>query len=276
MNADHRARLIASACHREEDLDVTRVSLLVASQEYPGLDVPSYEARLETMGRVFARRAGTLPAEEAVLVLSEYLFEEEGFRGNGEDYYDPRNGFLNEVMDRRMGIPITLSTIYLDVARRAGLRAFGVSFPGHFLVRVEGDGGPLLLDPFHGGIRLTMLDCKDRLDRVFGGGMSLAPEMLEPCSKRAMVVRLLRNLENIYVKTGDHARALRTVEVILLVDPVSSSARRDRGLILAAMGCYGLAADALQSYLDDGAAAAEASMIVERIEELRSKAARIN
>ncbi len=274
VNASHLERLIASVSCPEDSLDFTRASLLVACQEYPQLDVDGYHARLAELGARFAARSCGAAPEDSVLLLSEFLFAEEGFRGNGDDFYDPRNSFLNEVLDRRMGIPISLSAIYLEVAQRAGLRACGVSFPGHFLVRVEGEYAPMIVDPFHGGIRLTTQDCQDRLDHVFGGRIVLKDEMLEPCSKRAMLVRLMRNLKGIYVKTGDHERALRTVELTLLVEPQSRPDRRDRGLILAAMDCYGLAADALEQYLELAPYASEAATLAEKVQELRLKAAR--
>lgn len=276
VKAPHRERLIAGVCCPEELLDVTKASLLVASEEYPALDVEGYESRLARMGSEFAARARNASPEDGVLLLSEYLFAEQGFRGNGDDYYDPRNSFLNEVLDRRMGIPISLSAVYLDIARRAGMEAAGVSFPGHFLVRVEGEYAPIIVDPYNGGIRLTKEDCQDRLDRIFSGKVALKQDMLARCGKRAMLVRLLRNLKGIYVKTGDHDRALRTVELILLIEPASRPDKRDKGLILAAMDCYASAADALEAYITVAPGASEAPTLASKVKELRQKAARIN
>lgn len=276
VRTTQREKVVSGVCCPEERLDIVRAALLVASEEYPGLDIEGYEARVARLGDGFASRSAGATAEDAVMLLGEYLFGEHGFRGNSEDYYDPRNTFLNDVLDRRVGIPISLAAIYIDVARRAGFEASGVSFPAHFLVRIDGDDGPFFVDPFNSGIRLGRRDCQDRLDKAFSGRVKLTKDMLAPCTKRAMLVRMLRNLRNIYLKKDDHERALRTVDMILLADPKSRSDKRDRGLILGAMGCYALAADTLEEYLALAPGVPEAPTVGEKIVELRRAAARIN
>ncbi|HKC12629.1 MAG TPA: transglutaminase-like domain-containing protein, partial [Vicinamibacteria bacterium] len=129
-------------------VDLAEASLLIACEEYPGLDVPAYLARLDAMGSALRERLADEPRpERAVMALNRYLFQEEGFHGNAEEYYDPRNSYLNEVLDRRTGIPISLSTVYMEVARRAGLRVEGVGMPGHFIVRVVAGPRAILIDP---------------------------------------------------------------------------------------------------------------------------------
>lgn len=259
----------------DASVDLAEASLLIASEEYPDLDVPRYLEKLDRMGgdvrgRLRDRRG------EAIETLNGYLFEEEGFRGNMEDYYDPRNSFLNDVLDRRTGIPITLSTIYIEVARRAGLGVLGVGLPGHFLVRAEAAGRFVLIDPFHGGALLSEADCQKRLHRVFGGRVRLEPGMLAPCTRKGILARMLRNLKAIYVKADDYPRALRTIDLLLRLDPGSGEDLRDRGLLHAAFDCYVLAAADLEAYVALAPTAPEASALKGKITEMRSKAARLN
>jgi regulator of sirC expression with transglutaminase-like and TPR domain len=265
-------RLVAGP---DASVDLAFASLLIASEEYPGLDVPHYLETLDRMGREVQERLGRGP-RAAVEALSTYLFEEAGFRGNTEEYYDPRNSFLNEVIDRRTGIPITLSMIYMEVAHRAGLDVFGVGLPGHFLVRAKGPGGALLVDPFHGGAVMSEADCQKRLDRVFDGRLRLEPGMLAPCARKGILARMLRNLKVIYVKADDYPRALRTLDLLLCLDPKSGEDLRDRGLLHAAFDCYGLAAADLEAYVALAPAAPEAIALQVKILQMRSLAARLN
>ena len=269
---DRFSRLVSGS---DEAVDLALASLLVAAQEYPGLEVERYLDRLDAMGREARARIGRGPGT-AVEALNAYLFEQQGFHGNLDDYYDPRNSFLNDVIDRRTGIPITLSVVYMEVARRAGLEAFGVGLPGHFLVGTEDRGRTVLVDPFHGGAILSAEDCQKRLDRVFDGRLRLEPGMLAPCARKAILARLLRNLKAIYVKADDYRRGLRTMDLLLALDPGSAEDRRDRGLLHAAFDCYSLAAADLEAYLALEPAAPEASALLVKINEMRSLAARLN
>jgi class I fructose-bisphosphate aldolase len=153
------------------------------------------------------------------MALNHYLFQELGFRGNSEQYYDARNSYLNEVIDRRTGIPITLSLVYIEVGRRAGLEVEGVGLPGHFVVRVQTPARGLLVDPFHGGTLLSEKDCQQRLDRIFGGKVKLEPKMLRPCGRKDMVERVLRNLKAIHLRDEDKLRALRVVDLLVALQP---------------------------------------------------------
>jgi regulator of sirC expression with transglutaminase-like and TPR domain len=269
---DRFSRLVSGP---DASVDLAEASLVIASGEYPGLDVPHYLATLDRLGCQARERLGRSPRDQ-VAGLNRYLFEEEGFRGAVEDYYDPRNSYLSDVIDRRMGIPITLSIIYMEVARRAGLEVFGVGLPGHFLVRAEGPGGTVLVDPFHGGAILSESDCQKRLDRVFEGRLRLEAGMLAPCARKGILARVLRNLKAIYVKADDYHRGLRTIDLLLALDPGSAEDRRDRGLLHAAFDCYSLAAGDLEAYLALAPAAPEAPALLLKINEMRSLAARLN
>jgi regulator of sirC expression with transglutaminase-like and TPR domain len=258
-------------------VDLAWAALLIAREEYPELDLRLYLDRLDEMaGAVRRRLAAGRSAEEAIAALNGYLFEQEGFHGNEKDYYDPRNSFLNEVLDRRTGIPITLSTVYIEVARRAGVAADGVGLPGHFIVKVSAGGGDLLVDPYHGGLRLSEEDCQERLDRIYGGRLKVDSAMLAPCGRKSILARMLRNLKAIYLKTGEQERALRTLDLLLEVTPHSGEDVRDRGLLYATMDCYALAARDLQAYVDLFPGALEAAELRGKVAEYRGKAARVN
>lgn len=178
----------------EPAFPLAEAALLVACEEYPELPVERYLGHLNEMGvRARARVDQAASLLGRVQALNGYLFEEEGFHGNNDDYYDPRNSFLNDVLDRRTGIPVTLSAVYIEVGRRCGLHVEGVSLPGHFIVRVRGGRGARsagpeqLVDPFHAGALLSVSECQARLDRIFAGRMRLDAAMLQGCDGRAVL-----------------------------------------------------------------------------------------
>jgi regulator of sirC expression with transglutaminase-like and TPR domain len=272
-----RRRLEDILSRPDREVDLAEASLLVAAEEYPGLDVRGYLARLDEMGCSLRLRLEEEPRpERAVMALNRYMFHELGFRGNTEQYYDSRNSYLNEVLDRRTGIPLSLSTVYMEVARRAGLEVEGVGLPGHFVVRVQTPRRPLLVDPFHAGTLLTEKDCQERLDRIFGGKVKLEPKMLRPCRRKDMLERMLRNLKAIYLRDQDADRALRVVDLIVRIQPGSAEDLRDRGVLYASLDCYGLAARDLESYLALAPQAKDADDLAARVAGLRHRASRLN
>ena len=218
----------------EVKLDLAGAALQIASEEYPDLDLASYLARLD---RLAERAAGqlSLSVEPDVIDrldgINRTLYREEGFSGNADIYYDPRNSFLNEVLDRRTGIPITLSIIYMEVGRRLGLDIRGVGLPGHFLVKCLAAGGEWLIDPFFGGKTVTEAECRQRLKRLHGEKFSFHPSFLDCVSKRQILGRLLANLKMIYLVQRDFARALNVIEKIILVFPEAAGEIRDRGSV---------------------------------------------
>jgi regulator of sirC expression with transglutaminase-like and TPR domain len=261
----------------DDAVDLAHASLLVACEEYPDLDVDRYVSRLDTLAGELRARVSTA-AEPAILAsaLSRLLVEEEGFRGNTRDYYDPRNSFLNDVLDRKTGIPITLAMVYMEVARRAGVAIDGVGLPGHFIVKLPGRDSGLLMDPFHGGALLSIEDCQARLDRIYEGRLKIKPSMLAPCGRKEILARMLRNLKAIYTRAGDYPRALRIVDLLLRVDPGNAQELRDRGLLHAALDCYALAASDLEAVLERAPGSPDAAALEKRIEDLRRRAARLN
>jgi regulator of sirC expression with transglutaminase-like and TPR domain len=261
----------------DPEVGLAEAALLVAAQEYEGLDVRAYQVRLDEMGRALRARLEDEPRpERAVMALNHYLFQELGFRGNTEQYYDARNSYLNEVLDRRTGIPITLSLVYMEVARRAGLEVEGVGLPGHFVVRVQTPSRGLLVDPFHGGTLLSEKDCQERLDRIFSGKVKLEPKMLRRCGHKDMIERVLRNLKAIHLRDEDKLRALRAVDLLLALAPGSAEDLRDRGVLYASLDCYAAAARDLESYLALAPRAKDAEELAARVSQLKFKASRLN
>ncbi|HET7291930.1 MAG TPA: transglutaminase-like domain-containing protein [Vicinamibacteria bacterium] len=274
---EHRARFADLVSRPEAELDFAHAALLIAAEEYPDLDVASYISRLDALGDALSARLGAEPGpDDARDALNGLLYEEEGFHGNTKDYYDPRNSFLNDVLDRRTGIPITLSAVYIEVAGRAGIPVEGVSLPGHFIVRLRTPEGGMLVDPFHSGVRLSEEDCQKRLDRIYDGKMKLSPAMLASCGPRSMLARMLRNLKVIYVKRGDLQRAVAAVDLLLAASPDCHDERRDRGLLYAGLDCYAWAVRDLEGYLERVPQAKDAAAVQAKIADMTRKAARLN
>lgn len=233
-------------------------ALIIARLEYPQLDPNPYLERLDLMGEAVASRLERDTAHDAdlagrVATLNGYLFDEMGFFGNREHYDDPRNSCLNEVLDRRTGIPLTLSLIYIEIARRAGLRAEGVNFPGHFLVRVIGNGPPapaaLIVDPFHAGAILNEDDCRLLLQRHLGEEAAFDEALLAPATRRQVLVRMLLNLKRLYVRMRSFPQARLTTDLLLAIAPSSVAELRDRGLLAYHMNDFSGALRDLEEYL---------------------------
>lgn len=243
--------LAAWAARPETERSLAEGALLIAAEEYPQLCAAHYVHRLDQMAERVRDRLGDETAPLVALhELNRVLFGEVGLRGNVESYYDPRNSLLNDVLDRRLGIPITLSIVYLEVGWRLGLPLNGVNFPGRFLVAYEGEVTRLLVDPFDLGRISFEADAQALLDRWHGGAVQLRDAYLRTADKCRMLARLLTNLKAIYMSTGDHARALAAVERILVLRPDAVTEIRDRGILLGRMGRVEDAIANLELYLD--------------------------
>jgi regulator of sirC expression with transglutaminase-like and TPR domain len=261
LNLDSRVSQVAaeleSAMNAPGD-DLAPAALAIARVEYPSLDPHPYLARLDRMGEEAAARLGFVsepPREESVRAFNEYLYDEQGFAGNRECYDDPRNSFLNEVLDRRTGIPISLAVIYLEVARRAGLRVDGVNFPGHFLLRAR-DGGRLdssaeivIIDPFHGGAQLSEYDCRQLLRQHIGDEAAFDATLLAPATRHDIVVRMLVNLKRLYVRMRSFPQARFISSLLFGIDPSAISELRDRGLLAYHLQDFAGALRDLEEYL---------------------------
>jgi regulator of sirC expression with transglutaminase-like and TPR domain len=266
-----RRQLAEELTRSEAEMDLARAALLVAKEEYAQLPVELYLARLDQVAEEVKDR---LACENAPLVvlgeIIETLYVRRNLKGNREAYYDPRNSFLNDVLDRGLGIPLTLGMVLLEIGWRLDLPVEGVNFPGHFLVRYRGDEFGLLLDPVEGGKIRFEEQAHELLDQVYGGVVRLQDAFLRTATKREMLMRLLTNLKSLYVKVGDHPRALAAVERILMIAPTAPAESRSRGVLLARMGRHEEAATQLEAYLRVSPAATDAVRVEEMLRELRA------
>lgn len=253
----------------ERDLELGRAVLFIAQEEYPQLPVERYMMRFDALAEAAKDRLDNETAAPVVLrELIHTLYEREGFRGNTESYHDPRNSLLNDVLDRRLGIPMTLGIVMLEVGWRLDLPLEGVNFPGRFLVRYKGATEHLLVDPFDGGRIRFEDEAQELLDKVYGGMVRMQDQFLRLATKRDMIHRLLVDLKGLYVNVHDDERALRTIERLLLLRPDSPGERRDRGMLLVKLGRASEAMEQLQEYLDYAPQAADAPRVRSLLERL--------
>ena len=278
------------------DEDLVRPALLIPLLEFPQLDATPYLARLDAMGVEAATRLAargldprTSSADALIAELNGYLFKDQGFSGNRERYDDPRNSFLNEVLERRTGIPITLGLVYLEVARRAGVRIVGINFPGHFLLRspsshsAPGFREELIIDPFHGGALLSESDCRRLLQKHIGADAAFDPTLLAPATKPQILTRMLLNLKRIYVRMRSFPQAHDVTRMLLAVDPPALTELRDRGLLAYHLDDFSGALRDLQHYLEltssepaDTEMTSDYDQIWEHVKTLRRRVASFN
>ena len=272
---DRFAELVSS-----ENFNLAEVSLLIAQDRYGDLDVNRYLERIATMAdTVRSRLSGDAFAEQKVLAINHHLFRELQFLGNFDDYYDPRNSYLNEVLDRHTGIPITLSILYMEIGKRLGLNIHGVSFPGHFLVKLKVKRGQLVIDPFIGGETQSEADLRQRLAQVLPAAEAqTAPihRYLEPATPRQIIARMLRNLKNIHMQAERFDAALDVMQRMLLLLPESAAELRDRGLLYQRLECFRPALSDLQNYVRRWPDAPDTGDMHARIIELERACARLN
>ena len=273
---DPRERFAELARLPDARIELARAALWIAAEEYPALDVEGQLARLDALAALAEPRLREAASEaERALRLLRFLHDEQGFVGNQERYGDPRNSFLNEVLERRRGIPISLALILLEVARRLGLPLAGVSFPGHFLVKLE---GPVLrvLDPFHGRV-LDLAECRARLEAALGPQAVFVPErQLRATGPREILVRMLTNLKHLYLHARDLGRSLGCCERILLLVPDAPQELRDRGLVFEQLECFAAAAADLERFLELAPDDESASAVRERLRQLRARPQRLH
>jgi regulator of sirC expression with transglutaminase-like and TPR domain len=263
----------------EEEIDLAEAALLIAKNAYRDLDVPGYLARIgELAGKLSAQLPEDGRESARIVALNRFLFEDQGFAPSVENYYDPRNSYLNEVLERRVGIPLSLSILYIEVGRRIGLPLQGISFPGHFLVKCTLKEGVVIIDPYCGGITLSLQDLQKRLRETRGGEVSRAivAAMLVAANKREILARMLRNLKAIYLDQRDYLRALSAIDWIIAVTPGEATEVRDRGLTYVKLECFRAALEDLEHYMQKAPNAADMDEIRSHVVELRMSAARLN
>jgi len=261
---------------RDVEIDLARAALLIAKTEYPTLNLERYLLRLDRLAaEAGARRLARDPLGR-LHRLREFLFEEVGFRGNAEEYFDPRNSFLNDVLDRKLGIPITLSLVLMEVGRRLRLDIKGIGLPAHFIVGVEIEGDQVLLDPFHGGMLLTPDGAQELVSRVLGRPVTLQEEHFAPVTKREFLARMLRNLKAIYWRRREWAKALPVVERLLALELDSPEEIRDRGVAHVHLGEFTRGIADWEHYLSLCPQAPDAETVRSHLRRVRGALATLN
>ena len=278
--AAHPSRWAEIASASDSEINLAEAALILATAEYPQLDVAAYLGRIDEMGaKLRARLRQDMAPAERVLALNRYLFEELGFAGNAAEYYDPRNSYLNEVIERRLGIPITLSIVYMEVGRRIGLPLHGIAFPGHFLVKCTVRDGAIVLDPYGKGASLSLDDLCARLRAARNG---IEPDrdqirmMLTTASHKEILARVLRNLKAIHLQRKDLTRAVSAIDRIIALLPQAADEYRDRGRIYLELECFRAALADFRSYLLLKPDAEDAIVVQQKAAELQHISARLN
>jgi regulator of sirC expression with transglutaminase-like and TPR domain len=267
LKAQQTFREIAALDESVFPLD--RAALSLGLEEYPGLHMNDYLRKLDSL----AARVEVLIGEDrsvSTLVegIKEILFVQEALKPNQEDYYDPRNSYINDVLDRKVGIPISLSVIFIEVARRLDFPVQGVGFPGHFLVKVHENEKELLIDVFNRGKIITLKECQELLDQIYGGSVTTQPSFLQAMSRKSIISRMLFNLKAIYYQREEYYKALAMVERILMLNPGTPSEIRDRGLLYMQTSLFAKALADLNYYLETAPSPDDTSYIEGHIQTL--------
>ena len=266
------ARLISRP---EEDLDLGRAALLVAGEEYPELDVEGQLRLLDGFAMTIRNLVSDdMPAVDRAREVGRYLFRELGFHGNSADYYNPDNSYFNRVLETQTGIPITLSLLFLEVARRIGLRCHGVGMPGHFLVGLEGE--EVYFDPFNGGSALSPNDCRRLAERLFGERLAWREDYLTPCTKYEFLFRMLNNLKVVYERTDAAEKAVGVVQRMIMVNPEETALHLDLASLYYQLQQYRAAIRSLEEYLRLENDAPDAEQVKAWVESIRTTLNRLN
>jgi len=277
LSADPNHEFRLAVGRPEEEIDLGRAALAMVNCDYPHLDVDAYLARIDELAGLAKMCLGSEPdVYSSIAALNGVLFQQWGFQGNRENYFDPKNSFLNEVLDRKIGIPISLSVLYIEVAQRIGLPLHGVGFPGHFLVKYRGDPEEILIDPFNQGKIRSHESLEAMLNRLYGHKISLNPDFLESTGKKEILKRMLNNLKVIYLRANDLMRALSVVERLVILDPESGPEIRDRGILYLKLECFKQALDDLENYLRLAPRAEDADAVRHQVALLAKRVAQLH
>ena len=258
-------------------LDLARTALLVAAESDPRVDVDSQLHTLDSWAaELRARIDPGWNNLQKLARLRSFVFEDLGFRGDSKDYFSPSNSLLHQVMERRLGVPLTLSIIFMELGWRVGIPFEGIGFPGHFLVRLPGEPRDLVLDPFNHARTMHEEDCRRLLDEVTGGRLEFDGRLLASVSKRDIITRLLLNLKGAYLRANQDEGALAAVERLLLIHPGDMDEVRDRGLLLFRLQRFGSAIESLNQYLAARPNAPDHESITSHVATLRQIIASLN
>ena len=256
----------------EEAVDLGYAALTIGLSVNPHLDIPAYLQRIDQLAREVAERRD--PAGDvyhSLAALNHVLFRQHGFDGNRDDYYDPRNSFLSEVLDRKIGIPITLCVLYMEVARRISVPVEGIGFPGHFLVKCSDGEEAIFIDPFHRGEVKITEDLGQMLEKLYGRKVALRPQFLEAAGKKQILKRMLVNLKAIYLRNNSVGEALSIFDHLIILDPAGAEEIRDRGSLYLHMGCFRQAREDFDAYLRLAPNAHDVEMVREQIASLEKQ-----
>ena len=251
MDTTHQDAFFSLSQLEDEQIELPVGALLIAKDAYPELDITVYLEKLDQMGEEAAARIDeTTDLNAQIAGLNHYLFEEQGFTGNEDDYYDPRNSYLNDVLERRLGLPITLSIVYIEIGNRIGLRLVGIGFPGHFLVKQKGEYSETFIDVFDRGKILTEDDLNEKLKTMsIMQTVQVRPEFLQEVTNKQILARILRNLKPLYFKQEAYEQAVKVGEQITWLDPKSAPDYRDLGYLYYRVESYGKSLHAFKKYL---------------------------
>jgi regulator of sirC expression with transglutaminase-like and TPR domain len=257
-------------------IDLARAALAIARLEYPGLDAEAYLERLDALARGVDGARRSVDPLRRLHRLREYLFVEQGFAGNREDFFDPRNSFLNDVLDRRQGIPISLSLVLIEVGKRLGLAVEGIGLPGHFVAGARFGDSQILLDPFNAGTLLTPEACEELVGRALGRKVTLLPENFAAVTQRQFLTRMLANLKAIYWHREAWERVVGVIDRLLVLDARAGEQWRDRGLAWSRLGEVGRGVRDLECYLSEFPDAADREIVKGHLRQARQKLGQLN
>jgi regulator of sirC expression with transglutaminase-like and TPR domain len=249
-------------------LDVA--ALQIGSIEEADPDITPSLILLDSYASEFSERVTpATPGDDFVIMLNEYLFEELGFQGNSSDYYDPANSCLQQVLLRRLGIPISLSVVYMEISRRLGRKFHGIGLPGHFIVACDEPDFSAYIDPYHGGTLLTVEECYEMAREATGMPLADDRSMLQPVSPRHIAIRMLNNLRAVYLRRHDPGKAVRVLDLLIEAAPGSAEEYKQRGVCLAQLDRFAEASDDLRSYLRLAPDATDRWQVTAELERLR-------
>lgn len=252
----------------DDQINLAEGALMIARMEYPELNIESCMQEIHQLADEIRDTLSENPnAGETLTQLNKILFHTKGFEGNSEHYYDPKNSFLNDVLERKLGIPVSLSILYIELGKELGLPLSGVSFPGHFLVKLDIDDGAIVLDPYFGGISLSEDDLEDRLQEFYGDKLKKSHfyGLLATCSNKNIIARILRNLRNLYMDEEKLEKALQMADHIVDLDDDKADALKARASIYDKLECSIPAVKDYKRYLKINADARDVPYIRERI-----------
>jgi regulator of sirC expression with transglutaminase-like and TPR domain len=253
----------------DHKISLAEAALQIALDEYPELDISHYKKLLKGWSDSMNAKLSRKPVRNQLDEINQWLFNKMNFTGNIENYYDPRNSFLNDVMDRRTGIPITLSVIYLEMAWALGLAAAGVGFPGHFLVRVIEDSKPIYIDPFHKGNIMTAEECMEFLNELTEGELEFDQKFLSTVNKKEIVVRMLRNLKRIYLEVSNYSKLIKILDHLVIITAGEAEEIRDRGIIYYQMKAFKNALQDFETFLSIAPDSEDAEVIQQYLQVLQ-------